>query len=224
MYMLFITLLLSNFLVASDLPALEVAKKFSAKKHLNPSDIVQNPYETTITNENNQHAVCGILYNNDRSGYITKTYINQQMAEKEQAHITHIGKCGTCSSLQDLAVYLKKPDLTKPGKKCAMLSWLKSASVLCFERLGFSKPCAVTWYYNAHHTAKKCFWTCMASFFSNEPSNLPDGSLNACLKCDEEKSGPGFKESAGRTRRNSGIFSSIGRNSKEITHIIHDYY
>ncbi len=202
----------------------QMVKKFSEKKHLNPIEIVQNPYEAAIINKQNPHAVCGIIYNNDRSSYTTKTYTNQEIAKKEQAHITHLGKCGTCSSLQDLAVYLKKPDLTKPGKKCAMLSWLKSASVLCFERLGFSKPCALTWYYNARNTAKKCFWTCMASFVKNESSNLSDGSLNTCLQCDQDESGPGFVDSAGRTRRNSGLISSIGRSVKEIAHIVHDYY
>jgi hypothetical protein len=40
---------------------------------------------------------------------------------------------------------------------------------------------------------------------------LPDGSLNACLACDEAKSGPTFKAVAGRTRRRSGLSSAIAR-------------
>ena len=41
--------------------------------------------------------------------------------------------------------------------------------------------------------------------------DIVDGKLNPCLECDEVKSGPLFKYYAGRTRRDSGIVSSIPR-------------
>jgi hypothetical protein len=47
--------------------------------------------------------------------------------------------------------------------------------------------------------------------------------LNACLACDEVKSGPVFKRTAGRTRRNSGIESAIGRQAGDLVPIRHDY-
>lgn len=48
------------------------------------------------------------------------------------------------------------------------------------------------------------------------PFVKPDGSLNSCLQCDEDESGPVFKYYSGRTRRNSGIESEIPRPSDSI--------
>eukprot|EP00924_Labyrinthula_sp_SR-Ha-C_P006837 snap_masked-scaffold_8-processed-gene-2.41-mRNA-1 protein AED:0.04 eAED:0.04 QI:0/-1/0/1/-1/1/1/0/278 len=45
--------------------------------------------------------------------------------------------------------------------------------------------------------------------------------LNACLQCDECRSGPIFQKVAGRTRRNSGIESSIAR--PDVISIHHNY-
>lgn len=42
-------------------------------------------------------------------------------------------------------------------------------------------------------------------------ANENTGKLNACLWCDEQFSGPGFKYAAARTRRASGLLSSIPR-------------
>ncbi len=219
----FIIVFLSSHLFGVELSLKEQAHSFRQKKHVNPVVMSEDPYQKT-SHELDPHAVCAIHYEEDRISYRTESYPNKVAADEAKGIITHYGACGACSSLQDLAVYLEKPDLTKPGKKCAMLSWLKSASVLCFKRIGFSEACAETWYYNAKNTVKECFWTCMGSLVRFQPSNLPDGSLNACLKCDEEKSGPGFKKAAGRTRRNSGIISSIGRDEIEIKPIRHDYF
>ena len=33
--------------------------------------------------------------------------------------ITHRYKCGTCSSLKDLAIYIAMPDLTDPVRNCS---------------------------------------------------------------------------------------------------------
>ena len=52
---------------------------------------------------------------------------------------------------------------------------------------------------------------CIMSWISGEANNKPDGSLNDCLQCDEDVSGPNFKFFSGRTRRNSGIPSAIMR-------------
>jgi hypothetical protein len=221
---LFFTILFFANLLLSKAGLQESAALFRQKTHLNPPKAGPDPYLNTPSPATSQTSVCAILYKENKKSYETKSYLNKDAAKRDNAIITHFGPCGTCSSLQDLAVYLEKPDLTKPGKKCAMLSWLKSASILCFKKIGFSEPCAHTWFYNARNTAKKCFWTCMGSFLINEASNLPDGSLNKCLQCDETESGPLFKQSAGRTRRNSGLISSIKRSDEEVADIEHDYY
>lgn len=46
--------------------------------------------------------------------------------------------------------------------------------------------------------------------------DIVDGKLNPCLECDETKSGPIFKYYSGRTRRNSGIVSSIPRPASQM--------
>lgn len=173
----------------------------------------------------NENAVCAVKYlSEDQVHYETKTYSSEQEAREASAYVTHKGSCGTCSSLQDLSVYMNNKDLTKSARRCGFLSWLKPASLRCFKKIGFSDGCASTWYYNAVNTGKKCFWTCMWSFMTNEKNN-PDGSeLNDCLRCDEEQSGPLFKVMAGRTRRNSGLSSEIVRKSHEIADIKHDYF
>jgi len=51
--------------------------------------------------------------------------------------------------------------------------------------------------------------TCTATLPTKH--QLPDGSLNACLACDEVHSGPTFKAVAGKTRRRSGLSSAIAR-------------
>ena len=63
----------------------------------------------------------------------------------------------------------------------------------CLKNLGFSDNCIPIWEDNVINTRSKCFWTCLSSWIKNEPFNKPDGSLNDCLQCDEDNSGPNFK-------------------------------
>ena len=77
--------------------------------------------------------------------------------------------------------------------------------------------------FNVENTRRECFGACLSSWIRGEASTLPDGRLNACLQCDEDRSGPVFKATAGRTRRNSGIRSSIPRRDEEVAHVVHDY-
>ncbi len=56
-----------------------------------------------------------------------------------------------------------------------------------------------------------------------QPYQLPDGALNPCLQCDEDRSGPVFKAVAGRTRRNTGIASALCRPCDEVSPLVHRY-
>jgi hypothetical protein len=96
-------------------------------------------------------------------------------------------------------------------------------SLACLEALGFTTACARIWHYNARHTREECLAICLASWIEAEPSAGKDGRLNPCLQCDEDRSGPVFKLVAGRTRRNSGLRSSIPRPDEEVAHVTHDY-
>lgn len=62
------------------------------------------------------------------------------------------------------------------------------------------------------------------AWIHDTPNNLPDGSLNPCLQCDEDESGPNFMYFSGRTRRNSGIPSSIERPPEQFYSMEHCYW
>lgn len=158
--------------------------------------------------------VCAYKYNKTSPGkYSMITYSSEEKAKAEDAFITHHGKCGVCSTAQDLAVYMNDMDLTASGKWSAMLGnfYKKDAGIQSFKNIGFSEPCATMWYYNTVQTSKMCKWTCLKEYF--KPLNLKDDQcrINDCLQCDEDKSGQKFQEFAARTRRNSGLFSEIQR-------------
>jgi len=97
------------------------------------------------------------------------------------------------------------------------------------EAIGFTRPCAETWAYNAQHTRQACARTCRKHYGlipllrgkMDKPNNLADGSLNPCLACDEARSGPGFQYAAGRTRRGSGLQSAIVRAEDEVYKVDH---
>ena len=171
--------------------------------------------------------VCGVHIEGET--YRLKTYGFPDTALEEGAIITHRQHCGTCSSLQDLAVYISTPDLTDPARSCARKGSLHETAD-CMEAIGFTRACAETWAYNAHRTREICARTCRKTYgliplltgrMDQTPNNLPDGSLNACLLCDETYSGPGFQFAAGRTRRGSGIQSAIQRPQHELYRVDH---
>lgn len=150
-------------------------------------------------------------------------YPDAQQAERAGAQVTHYGTCGLCSSLQDLAVYAATPDLTAPVRDCGLQHLTGTVEELsaCIEALGFTAPCARIWAYNTLHTRDACLAVCAADL--DAPYNQPDGSLNPCLQCDEDESGAVFKAVAGRTRRNTGLASSICRPCSEVVPLEHRY-
>jgi hypothetical protein len=166
--------------------------------------------------------VCGVRFEPDRLHYRLATFANSVAARAGGFAVTHFGACGTCSTLQDLAVYIEKPDLTAPVRRCGM-RWDASSRLKCLEDLGFSTACAETWLYDVENTRHQCFGVCLWSWIEGEAPTQQGGRLNACLQCDEDRSGPVFKTTAGRTRRNSGIHSSIPRPDDEIAPLVHDY-
>jgi len=167
-------------------------------------------------------SVCGVRLEPDRVHYRLGTFSSEAEAETTGYRVTHTGVCGACSTLQDLAVYLERPDLTAPVRRCGMSTAPNTLS--CLEAIGFTADCARIWLFNVENTRRECFGVCMRSWMSGEPSTTPEGHLNDCLQCDEDRSGPVFKAVAGRTRRNSGIRSSIARPDEQMSHVVHDYF
>lgn len=176
--------------------------------------------------------VCGVKFLNDeKTKYRLKSFRNISRLQKAQGYyLTHFQACGTCSSLQDLAVY-GEFDLTKMAKTCSKRLSLKEKKK-CMEKIGFTEGCAETWAFNGANTAEFCKWTCVKTYglfellFGTEsvPPANKSGKLNPCILCDERLSGPGFQYGAGRTRRSSGITSEIDRPGKEIYSVQHNYF
>ncbi|MXZ48385.1 MAG: hypothetical protein F4Z13_03900 [Candidatus Dadabacteria bacterium] len=177
--------------------------------------------------------VCAVQFvDPDRVDYRLRTFPDQESALSQGHVVTHRYHCGTCSSLRDLAVYLAKPDLTKPARTCGRKLTADGIKKCLMEKVGFAEPCAETWTYNVLHTRRWCMKTCVEHYglWNMLTNDMDDahaderGNLNSCLACDEHASGPGFQYAAGRTRRNSGIPSAICRQAGEIYPVEHTLY
>lgn len=190
-----------------------------------PALLPASPYENPALVPADTGGVCAVLPEAGvPGGYRLATFPDRALAESSGGVVTHAGACGACSSLQDLAVYLAGPNLGGPVRECALLGLTQGDRVVqdCIAGLGFSEPCAQIWAYNSAHTRAACREVCLAAL--DDPNHLPDGSLNPCLACDEEQSGPVFKAVAGRTRRNSGVPSAICREPEEVEPLLHNAY
>lgn len=194
--------------------------------------VVENPYldPNNPPLDRNRHEVCAMRWSEHTDPstgnklYYLRNFENKECALRANFSITHAGHCGACSSIQDLGVYIRQ-NLTASTRACGM--WGSVSPKLmreCLLRLGFSLPCVTIWEWNIVNTKDKCFETCIWSWITGEPNNKPDGSLNDCLQCDEDLSGPNFKFFSGRTRRNSGIVSEIARPSEDIYPLEHCYW
>jgi len=190
-----------------------------------PELLPGDPYADPSLVPSDTSGVCAVLAEPSvAGGYRLATFPDRASAEAAGGVMTHSGACGACSSLQDLVVYLSNPDLGEPVRQCALLALTQGdqAALDCIEGLGFTAACAQIWAFNSYHTRAECLGVCLAAL--NSPYHLPDGSLNPCLACDEEQSGPVFKAVAGRIRRNSGIPVAICRPPEEIEAVLHNAY
>lgn len=187
-----------------------------------PALLASDPYETEPPVVSPSSVCAVVVEDAEARTYNVRTFESREAAENEGAIVTHYGVCGLCSSLEDLAVYAGTPDLTDPVRACGLRASSSHASLrACLEELGFTSPCADIWAYNTTHTRNACLSVCVRLL--SAPYHNADGSLNACLQCDEDMSGDVFKAVAGRTRRNTGVASSMCRPCSEVHRIGHVY-
>ena len=202
---------------------------------------VANPYRSEAAaalqlwfqSPDQHHEVCAVQFiDAEKKRYKLQRFTSADEAAKAGFTVTHQGRCGSCSTLKDLSIYLSTPNLTTPARQCARKIGLNRKKQCFEERIGFTPYCSESWAYNAAHTRKECKSECIADYgFLNlifhrypGPNVLESGQLRPCLQCDEDISGEGFKYSAGRTRRNSGIKSAILRPPSAIIPIDHTAY
>jgi len=186
-----------------------------------PAALATDPYATPPV-PSALDAVCGVV-DAGAGRYRLVTYASAQAAVDAGAQVTHGGACGVCSSLADLAVYIERPDLTEPVRACGLAHLADPFEDLasCIGGLGFTEVCAQVWAYNTLHTRSACAAPCFALL--DAPYHEPEGALNACLQCDEDASGAVFLAVAGRTRRNTGVPSSMCRPCGEVWPLTHRY-
>jgi hypothetical protein len=184
-----------------------------------------DPYEDEAPAAPGADAVCAVRFVSaagEPPRYVLQTYESSALATADGASPTHTGGCGACSTLSNFAVYAGTKDLTQPVRQCGLDHLDLPGNIACLEALGFDTPCATIWARNTQHTRKACLAPCLAAL--EQPYHLPDGSLNDCLQCDEDESGPVFKAVAGRTRRNSGLASALCRPCDDVRPIDHRAY
>lgn len=199
-----------------DLRAFELGKPFDP--------VTNDPYAAGDPEPEKAGIVCGVSAEAGAGRrYRLVDYASSDEARRAGAFITHTGACGVCSTLPDLAVYIDHEDLTEPVRQCGLdhLGGSMDAHVACLQKLGFTLPCAQIWYFNTLNTRTECGGLCFSEL--GAAYHKPDGSLNPCLQCDEEKSGPVFKAVAGRTRRNSGLANALCRPCAEVSRVEHRY-
>ena len=186
--------------------------------------LTADPYGADAPPNRDQDAVCGVLLNaSNPNEYELQTFESRSALIRAGAQLTHYGQCGLCSTLKDLAVYIANPDLTEPVRACGLQGFTggPEAQLECIKALGFTTPCAQIWSYNTSHTGTVCRDICLSLL--SAPYHEADGSPNACILCDEEKSGPVFKAVAGRTRRNSGLPTALCRPCDDVRRVDHRY-
>jgi hypothetical protein len=189
--------------------------------------LASDPYANPVPPDDPPGTVCAVLPVGDGGSpalYDLVTYSSAAEATRAGAYVTHSGHCGVCSTLTDLAVYMRNNDLGRSVRACAFATGPPDGGdpdLACLLLLGFDFPCAQIWQYNTAHTRSVCLQPCVANFTA--PYNQPDGTLNPCLQCDEDRSGPVFKAVAGRTRRNSGVPDAICRPCSQVPPIVHRY-
>lgn len=188
------------------------------------AELTTDPYASAAPAPGPEDEICAVLPNAPGSrDYRLRSYANADLALAAGAIVTHYGACGLCSTLADLAVYMRELDLATPVRDCGIkyLSGPAEMHIQCLQDIGFTTPCAQIWYYNTLHTRAACELPCFSTL--GKPYQLENGSLNECLQCDEDQSGPIFKAVAGRTRRNTGIASALCRPCSEVRPVLHVY-
>ncbi len=125
--------------------------------------------------ERNLNQNCYVEFVGNTSDYRLLSLENNE--NHPNAILTHSTPCGVCSTLDQLAVYLKYPDLTTPVKKCAA-KFHEKVALECLAKLGFKSPCQDIWLYNSISSRDLCTFTCILNL--NSPNNVESGGTNYC--------------------------------------------
>jgi hypothetical protein len=150
---------------------------FAAPKPTNAFPTLKcNPYKDPTCEQPGagKNQVCGVVYSSDCEFYSIENFDDPTAAEVAGAAVLHTEGCGLCSTLQDVAVFMKTPDLRNEGETCTTKTLAKfNDGVQCFIDVGFTPPCADLWAKTTVATAAGCFGICFTSEATDSPSNGP---------------------------------------------------
>ena len=207
-------------------------KMISGKVKFFQQDIVHQ-WHNVQSPEIRKNEVCGFKFVDlEKKKYVLKSFTHKDLALHEGYTVTHQYHCGACSSLKDLAIYLENRTLTVPARLCSKKLMIQNSKECYMKKIGFTATCAEAWAYNSQNSRKACQKICIKDYglmnillnkFPDELNN-PDGSLKPCIQCDELRSVPGYKYTAGRSRRGSGIEADIVRDPTDMYYIDYRNY
>jgi hypothetical protein len=122
---------------------------FAEKTLLNPLPPSTNdPYDIPNFNTTWVDHVCAVVYPDpaNRTAYRLENFESKEEAVAAGAFVTHLHPCGYCSTLKDLSVYMKYPDLTNPVRNCALKSFISMDwAIDCLHSIGFTPECSRIW-------------------------------------------------------------------------------
>lgn len=139
-------------------------------------------------------------------------------------YITHTGACGTCSSLQDLALMIEYPNLPYKAQQCFFRSSaLKNMeeAITCYQEVGFTLTCSTTLAYHQKTIVDKdCGYQCATWAYDGDLGRPSCEDISGCGSCvDSFGIGARLELIAGRTFPNSGYPSQKAQNCSDIAPI-----
>ena len=162
----------------------------------------------------NNGTVCA--WDNNGQNSIIQTFDTPELAVAANFSIVHCGKCGACSTYNDLRLqWTTRKYLAKEAQKCAKKSLFGGVDKVqeCNEMdIGFSTECAVCWTVDELCARDNCVFIFFQQLFTNRFDSFAVG-LNEITSatCDEAMCGREFGSCSGATRRRMDIVSSIAR-------------
>ena len=211
----------------------ETVQALRTHRPLNPLYLACDPFledNCTLSEAQPSSGVCALHYAEAdcQSGdYWLQTYPDADTAAATGGAVTHQGSCGVCSTTQDLAALMAHVDMQTIKSECGLRGMglfpgSREQGILCFELKGFSRSCAELWMMSYRHLARSCSGRCLLAGVTNESYQTEECAPSECVACDEAATGATFARFAGRTRRRSGMVSSIVRPCEEIANVQHE--
>jgi len=157
-----------------------------------------------------------------------QSYPSWDDAEADGAIVTHVGACGVCSTMEDLAALMSIKDLTPAVSKCVVKVTLFGINlpnlIECVQELGLTFDCANLLSLNAIQLAQSCSVRCQNSVFRGEPPQgpAPNCDLSDCVTCTNEFIYPIYEAFAGRDTHRSGILAGYARSCADDVDITHE--